>query len=389
MGFQRDLKDTVRDTKNFFKGYSKVQVKLRRATSVDPWGPTSAQMEDIAKATHGPTLLADLIYIFDRRLNDHGKYWRHVYKSLVVMEYCIVCGSESFVRYAKDTIYVIKTLKEFQYVDERGRDQGAMIRQKSREIVELLQNESMLAEARRTKTIPRQQERNSRSISPISKNSFASHQTATTRRSNRSGGHEEEEMLRAIEESKRTAADEARRRSSSDEAFFANLKPKNGYSMVHTDASSSTMTTITHPQPKVILTHVPHTISVRHESEKQEGKVHLPFLDDDPFTNFEQSMTLSDDEKQQGDDFDPFANAEEVLLERNPFEEAEEVVFEKPTPQNNTSSTSQKYNIPVPKDPFERSAHENDSVGMKPVKPMNLTPGFSSTRAQPNIQHFN
>jgi hypothetical protein len=24
--------------------------------------------------------MVDLIYIFNKRLNDHGKYWRHVYK---------------------------------------------------------------------------------------------------------------------------------------------------------------------------------------------------------------------------------------------------------------------------------------------------------------------
>lgn len=40
------------------------------------------------------------------------------------MEYCIVCGSEALVSYAKESIYTIRTLKEFQYIDDRGRDQG-------------------------------------------------------------------------------------------------------------------------------------------------------------------------------------------------------------------------------------------------------------------------
>ena len=29
-----------------------------------------------------------------KRLNDHGKNWRHVYKSLVLLEYLIKTGSE-------------------------------------------------------------------------------------------------------------------------------------------------------------------------------------------------------------------------------------------------------------------------------------------------------
>lgn len=381
MGFQRDLKDTVRDTKNFFKGYSKIQVKLRQATSIDPWGPAAIQMEEIARATHSPTLLADLIYTFDRRLNDHGKYWRHVYKSLVVMEYCIVCGSEAFVRYAKDTIYVIKTLKDFQYIDDKGRDQGAMIRQKSRDVVELLQNEAMLIEARRTKTIPRQQSRTSRSISPLSRNSNTTMQTKSTRNSSTRTANDEE-MLRAIEESKRTAAEEARRRASTEDAFFSNLKSRENGQYVNGHSENSSFT-IMHEQPKVILTHVPHAISVHGRSEKvgqmeeeRQDRVDFSFMDDDPFADYNSPQSQTE--------VDPFANAEEVDV-RNPFEDAEEVDM-RPEAQSNTSKS--QYTVPMPKNPYERSGHENDSVGMKPVKPMNLTPGFS-TRGSSNIQHFN
>lgn len=62
--------------------------------------------------------------MLDKRLNDHGKNWRHVFKSLIVLEYCLVMGSENVVRYAKENMHVIKTLKEFMHVDEQGKDQG-------------------------------------------------------------------------------------------------------------------------------------------------------------------------------------------------------------------------------------------------------------------------
>lgn len=29
------------------------------------------------------------------------------------------------VKYAKDNVYIVKTLKEFQYIDEDGKDQGS------------------------------------------------------------------------------------------------------------------------------------------------------------------------------------------------------------------------------------------------------------------------
>jgi len=62
--------------------------------------------------------------MLDKRLNDKGKNWRHVLKALKVLDYCLHEGSEHVVVWAKDNIYIIKTLREFQYIDEDGRDQG-------------------------------------------------------------------------------------------------------------------------------------------------------------------------------------------------------------------------------------------------------------------------
>jgi hypothetical protein len=62
--------------------------------------------------------------MLDKRLNDKGKNWRHVLKALKVLDYCLHEGSEMVVTWARQSIYIIKTLREFQYVDEEGRDVG-------------------------------------------------------------------------------------------------------------------------------------------------------------------------------------------------------------------------------------------------------------------------
>lgn len=62
--------------------------------------------------------------MLDKRLNDKGKNWRHVLKSLKVLDYCLHEGSELVVTWARKNIYIIKTLREFQYIDEEGRDVG-------------------------------------------------------------------------------------------------------------------------------------------------------------------------------------------------------------------------------------------------------------------------
>lgn len=73
---------------------------------------------------HSQGDLQDIMEILDKRLNDKGKNWRHVLKSLKVLDYCLHEGSEHVVTWARNNIYIIKTLREFQYVDEESRDVG-------------------------------------------------------------------------------------------------------------------------------------------------------------------------------------------------------------------------------------------------------------------------
>lgn len=44
-------KGLVRSGKNLIKGYSSIQVKVRAATSNDPWGPSGSEMRDLAEMT--------------------------------------------------------------------------------------------------------------------------------------------------------------------------------------------------------------------------------------------------------------------------------------------------------------------------------------------------
>lgn len=67
----------------------------------------------------------EVMDMLDKRLNDKGKNWRHVLKSLKVLDYCLHEGSELVVTWARKNIYVIKTLREFIHLDDEGRDVGA------------------------------------------------------------------------------------------------------------------------------------------------------------------------------------------------------------------------------------------------------------------------
>ncbi|XP_060803032.1 epsin-2 [Amyelois transitella] len=136
-----------RNIKNLAHNYSDAQVKVREATSNDPWGPSSTLMAEIADLTYNVMAFTEIMQMIWKRLNDHGKNWRHVYKALVLMEYLIKTGSEKVAMQCKENIYAIHTLKDFQYMEE-GKDQGLNVREKAKQLVNLLKDEERLKNER-------------------------------------------------------------------------------------------------------------------------------------------------------------------------------------------------------------------------------------------------
>ena len=136
-----------RQVKNMVKNYSEAEVKVREATSNDPWGPSSTLMSEISDMTYNIVALGEIMRMIWKRLNDHGKNWRHVYKSLVLVDYLIKNGNEKVAQQCKEHIVAIQTLKDFQFTEEQ-KDQGANVREKAKQLVSLLRDDERLKEER-------------------------------------------------------------------------------------------------------------------------------------------------------------------------------------------------------------------------------------------------
>jgi epsin len=141
-------------------------------------------MSEIADMTHNPMQFTEIMSMVWKRLNDHGKNWRHVniiliahcsnviylhtflqvYKSLVLLDYLIKCGSERVAQQCKENIFSIETLKvrkergirerieqwlikDFQHIED-NRDQGLNVRTKAKQMVTLLADEEKLKNER-------------------------------------------------------------------------------------------------------------------------------------------------------------------------------------------------------------------------------------------------
>uniref|UniRef100_A0A3Q4I5B7 Epsin-3-like n=1 Tax=Neolamprologus brichardi TaxID=32507 RepID=A0A3Q4I5B7_NEOBR len=137
-----------RQVKNIVHNYSEAEIKVREATSNDPWGPSSSLMSEIADLTFNVVAFAEVMGMVWKRLNDSGKNWRHVYKALTLLDYLLKTGSERVAQQCRENAFTIQTLRDFQYVDRDGRDQGANVREKARQLVCLLRDEERLRQER-------------------------------------------------------------------------------------------------------------------------------------------------------------------------------------------------------------------------------------------------
>ncbi|KAG5636389.1 hypothetical protein H0H81_008223 [Sphagnurus paluster] len=90
--------------------------------------------------------------IYARFMEKEARQWRQIYKALQLLEYLIKHGSERVVDDARSHVSTIKMLRNFHYIDDKGKDEGINVRNRSREIVELLSDvEKIRAERRKAK----------------------------------------------------------------------------------------------------------------------------------------------------------------------------------------------------------------------------------------------
>ncbi|CAD0205378.1 unnamed protein product [Chrysodeixis includens] len=143
----RELADKVT---NVVMNYTEVEGKVREATSDEAWGPTGQQMQELALATftyeHFPEVMSML---WRRMLHDNRSHWRRTYKCLLLLSYLVRNGSERVVTSAREHIYDLRSLENYTYVDDVGKDQGINVRHKVRELIDFIQDDEKLREERK------------------------------------------------------------------------------------------------------------------------------------------------------------------------------------------------------------------------------------------------
>ena len=145
-----EVKSYVRKAQNAVLNLSEIESKVREATNNEPWGASNTLMADIARGTFTYKDREEICNMIFRRFTEKAaNEWRQIYKSLQLLEYLVKNGSERFVDDARANVSLVSMLKSFHYIDSKGVDQGINIRNRAKELTNLLNDESKIRTERK------------------------------------------------------------------------------------------------------------------------------------------------------------------------------------------------------------------------------------------------
>jgi len=144
------MREMVDKATNLVMNYTETEAKVREGTNDDPWGPSGAQMQEIASFTFTYEQFPEVMgMLWKRMLQDNRSNWRRTYKSLLLLDYLVKNGSERVVTNAREHIYDLRSMENYAFIDDNGKDQGVNVRHKVTEMIEFIQDDDRLREARK------------------------------------------------------------------------------------------------------------------------------------------------------------------------------------------------------------------------------------------------
>ncbi|OCL04186.1 hypothetical protein AOQ84DRAFT_257439, partial [Glonium stellatum] len=134
--------------------YTEMEAKVREATNNEPWGASSTLMQEISNGTYNYQLLNEIMPMIYKRFTEKAaEEWRQIYKALQLLEFLIKNGSERVIDDARSHISLLKMLRQFHFIDQNGKDQGVNVRNRSKELAELLSDvDRIRAERKKART---------------------------------------------------------------------------------------------------------------------------------------------------------------------------------------------------------------------------------------------
>eukprot|EP00236_Picocystis_salinarum_P003059 CAMPEP_0183824288 /NCGR_PEP_ID=MMETSP0807_2-20130328/503_1 /TAXON_ID=88271 /ORGANISM="Picocystis salinarum, Strain CCMP1897" /LENGTH=505 /DNA_ID=CAMNT_0026069207 /DNA_START=262 /DNA_END=1780 /DNA_ORIENTATION=+ len=139
------LKKVKTSVKQYALNLTDLEVKVEEATNNEPWGPHGKLMHEICGcAWRDNESYRQIMGVIARRMEDKEHNWRHVYKSMLLLEHLIKNGPPKLIDELRANLDVLQKLKFFEYVDKKGKDHGLNVRNRAQILVNLLQDDDTI-----------------------------------------------------------------------------------------------------------------------------------------------------------------------------------------------------------------------------------------------------
>jgi epsin len=100
--------------------------------------PHTPQNVNLTTSFKSQTLNEIMPMIYRRFTEKSAEEWRQIYKALQLLEFLIKHGSERVIDDARGHLTLLKMLRQFHFIDPNGKDQGINVRNRAKELADLL-----------------------------------------------------------------------------------------------------------------------------------------------------------------------------------------------------------------------------------------------------------
>lgn len=148
MAYLDKLRNVAEDAYGTARGMrDETERKVFEALNNKNWGASSTTLAEIARETFSYDKFGKIFRLIWEAADSAPRNWRKVFKALMLCEYLVKNGCERCVDEVRDHGYRVRQLQDFQYMEDRI-DRGQGVRDKAKQLLELLSDNANIREAR-------------------------------------------------------------------------------------------------------------------------------------------------------------------------------------------------------------------------------------------------
>lgn len=141
------IRNAAEDVLNQTLPKSELEKKVFEVLSHKNWGASSTILNELARDTYDYDKYSAITKIMWDAMDGRPAAWRQVFKSLTLLEHLLKNGSDRIVEDARSRGHKLRGLYNFNYY-EGTTDRGVGVREKSKQIMEVLQDNERVREER-------------------------------------------------------------------------------------------------------------------------------------------------------------------------------------------------------------------------------------------------